>query len=302
MRLSQSPRQPWPLRLAIVASLVLHGVVLFLAPEPPERRFTGAPSDRLPKRLDATLAPRKAQAPAAARQTPQAPPKPTPAPPKPPAATAAKKPSPPKPAEERRKILAMPKQGGATASTPTPKWSVQQKQEMDQFLGELDAQAKAEAKARPSLAERSLATAREFGRKEGRPEDDGVQIVERIPGSPPIEPFSLEMYFDSLLKKLNRSAQFVRDDPRTQGVRKAQVVIRINPSGALRTFDVLEAGDQQDQIEFIRAVVNRAVPFAAFPPDIVRSAQSLALVICIRPAGSGDGGFGFTRMPSGRNC
>ena len=33
---------------------------------------------------------------------------------------------------------------------------------------------------RPSLADRSLAMAREFGRKEGRPEDEGVQIVERI--------------------------------------------------------------------------------------------------------------------------
>src|SRR5574337_2217437 len=199
MRISQSPRQRWPLRLAIIASLVLHAVVLFLAPEPPERRYSGAPTDRLPKRLDATLAPRKAQAPSAARQTPPAPPKPAPTPAKPPAVAAARKPSPPRPAEERRKILAMPKQHGATASqgAQTPKWSVQEKQEMDQFLGELDAQAKAEARARPSLAERSLSMAREFGRKDGRPDDDGVRIVERIPGSPPIDPFSLEMYFDS---------------------------------------------------------------------------------------------------------
>src|SRR5574337_250112 len=83
-------------------------------------------------------------------------------------------------------------------------------------------------------------------------------------------------------------------------MKKAQLVIRINPSGGLRNFEVVEAGDRQDDIEFIRSVVNRAVPFAAFPPDIVKSAQSLALVICIRPPGSADSGFGFSRLPNVR--
>jgi hypothetical protein len=191
----------------------------------------------------------------------------------------------------------MPKSSGPKVSQPSPKWSVAEKEEMNRFLGELES----DAKARPNQAERSVAMAREFGQRQGRPDDEGVQIVERVPNSPPIDPFSLEMYFDALVKKLNRSANFVRNDPRAKGVRTAQVVIRLNPTGSLRSFQVIEAGDQQEEIAFIKAVVDQAVPFSPFPADILKSAQSLAMVICIRPANSSDG-FGFTRIPTGQGC
>jgi hypothetical protein len=51
----------------------------------------------------------------------------------------------------------------------------------------------------------------------------------------------------------------------------AAVHFRINPDGSLKTFKVLNAGDQQDEIAFIKSVVERAIPFAAFPPAVARS-------------------------------
>ena len=76
----------------------------------------------------------------------------------------------------------------------------------------------------------------------------------------------------------------------------------VNPNGSLRSFKVLNAADQQMEIEFIRSVVERAVPFSAFPPDLQKSAQSLAMIICILPAHLGGTGFGFARTPDGRRC
>ena len=83
-------------------------------------------------------------------------------------------------------------------------------------------------------------------------------------------------------------------------MRLAAVHFRINPDGSLKTFKVLNAGDQQEEIAFIKSVVERAVPFAAFPPDIARSARSLGMTICIQP-GDG-GGFGFSRVADGSSC
>jgi hypothetical protein len=125
-------------------------------------------------------------------------------------------------------------------------------------------------------------------------------MLERLPHTPPVDRFSLEMYLDALVKKLNRSAGFVRNDRRARGLGTAMVRIRVSPDGTLRSFEVVEAADQQEEIAFVRSVVERAVPFSPFPPDIVRSARSLAMVICIQP-GSG-GGVGFSRVPAGRGC
>ncbi|WP_291994140.1 hypothetical protein [Candidatus Accumulibacter sp. ACC003] len=47
-------------------------------------------------------------------------------------------------------------------------------------------------------------------------------------------------------------------------------------------------------------VVERAIPFAAYPPDIARAARSLGVTICIAP-GRG-GGFGFSRMADDQHC
>jgi hypothetical protein len=177
---------------------------------------------------------------------------------------------------------------------------------MDNFLNELASEARSKPQPRPQpapdLAERSLAMAREAGRQAHRegsrsPQHDPAMLVERIAGSPPIDPFSLDFYLDSLLKKLNRSASFVKNDPRSRGVQAAAIEVRINPDGSLKSFTVTRSGDQQAEIAFVKSVVERAVPFSAFPPDIVRSARSLGLMICIQPTGSGNGGFGFTRRP-----
>ncbi|MGV0976383.1 MAG: hypothetical protein ACOYBO_10685, partial [Azonexus sp.] len=78
--------------------------------------------------------------------------------------------------------------------------------------------------------------------------------------------------------------------------------IRLNPNGSLKSFKVLNAADQQDEIAFVKSVVEQSVPFSPFPPDISKAAKSLAMVICIMPANSSGGGFGFTRNPGGRGC
>jgi hypothetical protein len=144
--------------------------------------------------------------------------------------------------------------------------------------------------------------AREVARQDTRRDEAENAVVERLPNSPPIDPFGLELYMEALIKKLNRSAAYVKNDPRAQGVKMAAVQVRLNPNGTLKSFKILNAGDQKDEIAFVRQVVEQAVPFAAFPADIQRSAKSLSLMICIMPPGAGGGGFGFTRHPDGRGC
>lgn len=169
---------------------------------------------------------------------------------------------------------------------------------MKRFLDELEEQAKAAPK--PSLAQRSLAQAAELGRQQARRDEQGLLMLERRPDTPPPDPFSLDLYLDGIVRRLNRSAAFVRNDPRSRGVKPAAVQFRINPNGSLKSFAVLNAGDQQEEIAFIRSVVERSIPFAAFPPDIDRAARSLGVTICIQPSHAG--GFGFSRLPDGRAC
>ncbi|MDD2987658.1 MAG: hypothetical protein PHI64_01735 [Zoogloea sp.] len=288
---------PRPLRLAIAFSLLVHALALLIhISPPPQERPEASP-------LQARLAPvRPARKPPA--ETRPAPP-PTP--------SKARQVKPP-PKEPRPQILTARKNAAPTvrAAEPTPRWSVAQKQEMDNFLNELATEAKARPK--PDLAERSMAMARDIAREAGRdtherPQDGGsrrrsdlTDLIERIPDSPPVDPFSLEFYMDALVKKLNRSASFVKNDPRARGMHSAAVEVRLNPDGSLKSFKVVNAGDQQEEIAFVKSVVERAVPFAAFPPDIGRSARSLALMICIQPTGLGGDGFGFTRRPEGSRC
>lgn len=169
---------------------------------------------------------------------------------------------------------------------------------MKQFLDSLATPARPV----PTLAQRALAMARDNAREQARESEAMLDTVERRPNSPPLNPFGLEMYLDALVKKLNKSAGYVRNDPRTQGLRVAAVQIRLHPDGSLKSFQVLNAADQQDEIAFIRQVVERAVPFAAFPADLQQSAQSLSMVICIMPPSAAGGGFGFARHPAGRGC
>lgn len=269
-------RVKWSLRLALLLSLVVHGVILLIPVHSPRVE------ERAATRLDATFA-QKA---------------PTPAKPVAPAIAPAPvqvKPAKPQPP---RKLLAMDKAQGRMASPATHKWSVVEKEEMNSFLRELDGQAR---KA-PDLAQRSLAMARDIGRQQAVRENEGSEVLERLPNSAPVDPFSLEMYLDALVRKLNRSAGFVRNDPRGKGLKVASLEIRLNPNGSLKSFKVLNAADQQDEIAFVKSVVEQSVPFSPFPPDISKAAKSLAMVICIMPANSSGGGFGFTRNPGGRGC
>jgi len=197
-----------------------------------------------------------------------------------------------------KKLLAPGKSKEKLAESPAPTWSKAEREDMNKFLRELDDQARAS----PDLAQRSLAMARTAGRQQARQDDADEVMLERLPNSPPVDPFSLEMYLDGLVKKLNRSAAFVKNEPRSRGMKAAAVLIRLNPNGTLQSFKVLNAADQQVEIAYIKSVVERAVPFSSFPADIQKSAQSLAMIICILPAHLNGGGFGFARTPDGRRC
>jgi hypothetical protein len=257
---------------AIAVSVMLHGLVLFVPRSEP------ANGNNLP-RLEASLAPRL--------------PKPQPAPP------SRETPPPRESAKAVKKAQVQPRL--MTSAKPSRQsWSVAERREMNDFLDELATQAKNEPK--PTLAQRSLAMARENARQMAQQEAAESATLEMRPNAPPADPFSLEMYVDGLVKRLNRSAGFVRNDPRSKGVRQASVQFRLNPDGSLKSFSVLNMGDQAEEIAFIKSVVERSIPFAPFPADINRSARSLAMTICIVPGSGGGGGFGFTRNGSGRGC
>lgn len=279
--------------IALAISLLAHGLILSIAPDTP-------PPSSAPARLEARLAPRLVAPPTDIR--PES--RPSPAPSRPQAEVRRKPKTETQPA--RARILTARKTATPTLHTnaPTPTWTIAQKAEMDNFLNELATEAKAKPKpqAKPDLLESARSMARDFARSEARaaPHDPAAR-VERIPGSPPIDPFSLDFYLDAVIKKLNRSAAFVKNDPRTRGIRSAAVEVRLNPNGTLKSFTIVNSGDQQEEIAFVKQVVERALPFAAFPPDIADSARSLGLMICIQPATLGGGNFGFSRR-SGTGC
>jgi hypothetical protein len=267
-----------PLLVAYVVSIALHAAILFVHHEQPPRLSAAPPP------LSATLAPRTQPRPEPQPLVARSEARPQPA-----AKPVAKPPA-------RPRILAADK-GKGPAIPAERKWSAAEKQEMDRFLEELGGPAR--PLQPPSLAQRSLAMAREYGRQQARQEETGTAILERRPDSPPPDPFSLDLYMDGLIRRLNKSATFVRNDPRAKGVQKAAVQFRLNPDGSLKSFTVLNEGDQAGEIAYIRAIVERAAPFSPFPPDIDRAARSLGVTICIQPA-SGFGGFGFARMEGNR--
>jgi hypothetical protein len=109
------------------------------------------------------------------------------------------------------------------------------------------------------------------------------------------------MYFDAFIRKLNRSAAFVKNEKRASGSHKALVEIALNADGSLKSYRVLRSGDQAAEIAYIKSVVERASPFSAFPPDIRRAVDSLSINMCIRPADDGIGG-GFSRSYGDQDC
>ncbi|WP_341676716.1 hypothetical protein [Niveibacterium sp. SC-1] len=292
-----APRFALP--IAILASVLVHVVALVWRMQPPTK------PTQPPGRLTARLA-------APPKVTP---PRPTPSPPTPPTPPAKPEPSPvaraepPPPTPPAKRRLLTRREAEQTTPSPkeraAPKFSVREKEDMDRFLDSLKKEQKEQEESGPSLAERALADARSIARERpaarGDTEDDstGPISVERIPGSPDISPFSLEMYLDGLVNKLNRSSAFVKRNGRS-GLSKAAAELKINPDGSIGGFEVLAMGDQHDEIAYIDKLVHRAAPYSAFPPDIAGSARSMRILICVIPAG--EGGVGFTRQRSGRGC
>lgn len=289
-----SPRYALP--IAVIASVLVHVIALVWPAAPPSKPTQ--PQGRLSARI---AAPPKVVPPQP--RTP-VPPAPEPAP----VARTERVERPPAPTPKRRVLTRRPSQdtAKAPADAAPPKFSVTEKQEMDRFLDSLEKEQKERAESGPSLAERALADARSIARERpaarGDAEEDssGPISVERVPGSPDISPFSLEMYLDGLVNKLNRSSAFVKRNNGRGGLSKAAAELKINPDGSIGGFEVLAMGDQQDEIAYIDRLVHRAAPYSPFPPDIAGSARSMRILICVIPAG--EGGVGFTRKRSGRGC
>lgn len=274
----RTTRPRHPLRLAILVSLLLHGAILWL--DASTRKNAGpvgqsGTSQKRP-RLVATLA----------RPTPSTPP---PATPQRPAATLRK------PASSSKKPAARPVLSAPNGAWAARAWSRDERSEMDKFLNEPPPPA---PPARP-LAETALAMARQLGHSQegGEEEAQGAPTA----NGKPADRFSLELYFDAFVRKMNRSAAFVKNDPRAMGHRKALVQISLNPDGSLKSYKVLRAADQQAEIAYIKSVLERAAPFSAFPADIRSATDALNIQMCIYPPNA-NGNSGFSRSFSAQDC
>jgi hypothetical protein len=263
------------LRLAFAASLLLHAAILFITYKVPDTESghslnpestdnsTDAARPRLQARLASPSAPPAAPREAAPESTPR------------------------KPAESSGKSSKQAKLNAPKGVWANRAFSKAERADMDKFLNELATQAKPPTGR--ELSQKALAMARQSGRVAQEGEEEGVG--QAPVGGKVVEPYSLEMYFDAFVRKMNRSAAFVKNDPRTRGQRKALVEISLNPDGSLKNYRVLRSGDQEAEIAYIKSVVDRASPFSAFPPDIRKSMNALTITMCIYPAGQGGGGF-----------
>lgn len=256
---------------ALAVSLVIHGLLLLLPQAaPPSAQSAATP-------LQASLSPRHADA-VSNKET-----------------VAAHKPGIKAGKPSNKAVINMDRPGD-TRSQRAPTFNIAQKAEMDDFLNELADEAR--RKPPPTLAQRALAMAREAGREMARADESGEAMLELRPNAQQPNPFSLDFYLEGLLRRLNRSANFVNNERRHKGIHTASVQFRLNPDGSLKSFVVLNAADQADEIAYIKAVVERSVPFSPFPPDIDKAARSLGVTICIRPGSNHEPGF--SRMQGGR--
>ena len=249
-----------PLAIAYVVSVLIHIAVLCLSVSPP----SGAP----PQQLKVTIA-------------------------KAPTPKVVETPSPERKKPKQKILTAAPSSNPSPMTWPVRTWSRAERSEMDNFLNELAAEAKPQRGK--ELAAQALANARQsenIPASATSPENSEPQ--KPGPARKSVDAFSMEMYFDAFLTKLNRSAAFVKKETRKGGYRKALVKILLSPDGTLKSYEVLRSGDQEIEIAYIKSVVDRASPFSAFPRDIAGAAQVLSIFICITPSGS-DGGGSFSR-------
>ena len=273
-------RSSRPFRLALLLSLLLHALALCWKVSTPHGEATQSGEPRK-RRLDIVLAPPH---PPALQETPQvAPPSAARVPPK----------RSRQPMRHPRELLAVPK-----ALTEPRQWSHAEREAMENFLDELRP-TPTPPKTGEQMARESFAMARQMA--QAPPVADEAPAASPT-GSEAVEPFSLQMYFDAFIKKLNRSAAFVKNDPVSHGLHTALVRITLNPNGTLQSYRVLRSGDQEKQIAYIKQVIDIAAPFAPFPDDIRRAMGGFSVLICIHPAREGEGGGSFLRSADGSEC
>lgn len=273
--------------LAISSSLLLHAALLFItySPAKPPAGPAGTGPEQ-PPRLLATLA---SPAAAPARQLPPRTAAPT-------RQTAPRQPA-ARPAA-RDGAAEKPRVSAPTGDWAKRSWTAAERADMNKFLDELAAEARPPSGR--ELSQRALA----MGRQMRSPQyDNGEDLDTRqVPQGNGVDPYSLELYFEALIRKMNRSAAFVVNDPhRRRGSRKALVEISLNADGTLRDYRVLRSGDQSEEIAYIKSVLDRASPFSAFPRDIRRAGETLSILMCILPARSGGSG-GFARSFGDQDC
>lgn len=152
-----------------------------------------------------------------------------------------------------------------------------------------------------ALAQQALAAASGVAREQR--EAELFRARENARAHEDVDPLSMELYFEAFVKKLNRSAAFVRQQRSGRGRYIAVVEVSLNADGTLKSYKVINAGDQQAEIDYIRDIVERAAPFGAFPPEVRKHINSLSFDICILPRHLDSGGGGmFTRTYGGRDC
>jgi hypothetical protein len=269
--------------LALLLSLMLHALALYWKVSAPPASNGWAQPQRK-QRLDIALTPSKPvtpslSPPAPASSTPAVPPKHTRQP------------------TRQRKSLARELLAPPQTLTEPRQWSRAEREAMENFLDELRP-AHEPPKTGAEMAQQALAMAREIAREP--PADEAPPVGQA--GNKTVEPFSLQMYFDAFIKKLNRSAAFVKNDPASHGQHVALVKITLNPNGSLQSYRVLRSGDQEKQITYIKQVIDIAAPFAPFPDDIRRAMGGFSVLICIHPARDGEIGGNFLRSTNGSEC
>ena len=180
-------------------------------------------------------------------------------------------------------------------------WTATERDSMNDFLNDLVEQAR--PPSGKALAQRALSMARSMHSEAPSLEnDESREIMQRLVDAN-VDPFSIELYFDALFKKMNRSAAMIGNEQRGKGIHPAAVRILLKPDGTVRSFEILREADQKAEIAFVKAVVGLSAPFSAFPPDIHHATNALALLICIRPGESGGvAGAAFSRMGDGQAC
>jgi len=260
---------------ALILSIALHVLVLVVRIAEPSH-VNGSPVNRTYTRLDATLS----QAPNAIKVVPA--------------------PEPVSRARETgRKWLTAAPSPEVLSSLVAPKtWSRAERDDMEQFLSSLSAQPK--PLTGQDLEQRALAMARSLPPSQ---EDNDIREMAQKLTNAKVERFSLEMYFDALFRKMNRSAEMVKPDKRLMGKQIAAVKIVVNKDGSVKSFTILWAADQQSEIAYIKAVVAQAAPFPLFPADIRSATDTIVLQVCIIPGRYADGsGASFSRMTNGQGC